>query len=94
MENIVYWASQPPEKAKTLPLTITYHFKWEQDIMKCTRKARCTVRGGLIRAYIHYHPTQTQFPTGEKSTSHTHLEIAMEHCCGIQHMYIFNSYVD
>lgn len=92
-EGVVDWAAKVPKCAKPLPLTMTYIYKWSRDGQECKRKARCSIRGDLMRPGQHFDPARTQCPTTEKATARLLFAIAAGHGWPIEHMDISNAYV-
>lgn len=57
-----------PKKTKLIPLTMTYRYKRDTDSSITEPKARCSVRGDLMKPNVHYNPEHTASHMADKTT--------------------------
>lgn len=57
------------------------------------QKARCSIRGELMRPGTHYDPYGIQCPSADMSTVRMIFEIEAAHVWSMEHMDIVNAYV-
>lgn len=93
MERVVDWTQPAPKGEKPLQLTISYTYKWQPDGTLQSRKARCSVRGDLMKPGIHFDPHKVQYPTTEKTTIRLLFAMAAAHGWHLEHMNIVNAYI-
>lgn len=60
--------SEIPTNAKTISLTMTYRYKRDAQGKITDRKARCSIRGDLMKPNIHYDPSRTAAYSADKAT--------------------------
>lgn len=92
-EKVIDWTTPAPNGVKTIPLTMAFQYKWGSDGKLTKRKARCSLRGDLMRPGEHYDPDHVQCPTADKSTARLLFAIAAGHGWAIEHLDITNAYV-
>ena len=59
---------QIPQKARLIPLTMNYRYKRSPEQEITEHKARCAVRGDLMKPAIHYNPEHTAAHMADKAT--------------------------
>ena len=59
---------RPPPGAKLIPLTMGYKYKRTAEGDITEKKARCSLRGDLMRPHQHYNPDHTAAPMADKTT--------------------------
>lgn len=92
-ERVIDWNVNVPDDARPIPLTMAYQYKRSPDGSVSDRKARCAVRGDLMKEHIHFDPSAVQCPTTEKATARLLIAIATSHAWPMEHMDIRNAFV-
>lgn len=87
------WSTQPPRSIKPIPLTVAFSYKRDIHGEVSSRKARCALRGDLMRPGVHFDPDRTQCPTADKATVRILIAISAAHSWPMEHMDITNAYV-
>lgn len=92
-EKVVDWTTPAPASVRPLPLTVSFQYKWDKSGALAKRKARVSLRGDLMKDGIHFHSSDVQCPTAEKSTARILLAIAAAHSWIVEHLDIVNAFV-
>ena len=67
----IKWGPLPEKLSKLIPLIMTYRYKRDKNGNIVERKARCSIRGDLMRPNIHFDPAATTAHLTDKQTIRT-----------------------
>ena len=62
------WQPLPPQHSAPIPMIMTYRYKRDNIGNINERKARCSVRGDLMKPHIHFEPNHTAAHLSDKMT--------------------------
>lgn len=85
--------NETPPKIRPLPLTMTYKYKRDATGHIEERKARCAVRGDLMKPHIHYDPDTTATFAEDKTTIRLILAHAAAHRLPLEHFDISSAFL-
>ena len=62
------WGPLPPGHSKPIPMIMAYRYKRSPKGQITERKARCSIRGDLMKAHVHFEPNHTAAHLADKLT--------------------------
>lgn len=91
----IQWLSptQIPAKAKMIPLTMTYRCKRDPNRAVNEHKARCSVRGDLMKPHVHFNPAHKASHMADKSSVRLLLALNAAGNLKCEHLYITSAYI-
>ena len=93
--NSIEWLPQnfhPPRNA-VIPLMMLYRYKRAEDGTILQRKARCNIRGDLMKPGIHFNPQHTTTYTADRSTQRLLFALHANNKMPIEHFDIKSAYL-
>lgn len=91
----IKWHSpaQTPTNAKMIPLAMTYRYKRDPNSAVNEDKARCSVRGDLMKPHVHFNPAHKAPHMADKSTFRLLLALKAAGNLKCEHFDITSAYI-